>query len=105
MLLSKSHAPLKVPRDYEQILILNWTGRKWAPNANLGIPKTFQREFKIAFDNHFEVTLGGTLAPKGAAVPKSLHRHQNAPKGAARGDLGLRRHAAGLPKTCRKSPE
>ena len=106
MLLSKSHATLKVPCYYEQILILKSTGRIRAPNHSLGISKAFEREVKIAFDKHFEVTLGAILAPKGAAgAAKVASEAPNAPKGTARGDLGLRRHASGVPKTCRKSPE
>ena len=58
-----------------------------------------KREVNIAFDNHFEVTLGGILAPKGAAGDAKVA--SEAPK-FSQGDCQSRH---GLEKACIRGPK
>ena len=51
-------------------------------------PKSLKREVNIAFDNHFEVTLGGILVAKGApGAAKVASEAAKWSQGTARGDL------------------
>ena len=68
-------------------------------------PKSLKREVNIAFDNHFEVTLGGILAPKGAAGDAKVA--SEAPKcsqGDCQGRLGLEKACIRGPKDVQEEP-
>ena len=64
-----------------------------------------KREVNIAFDNHFDVTLGGILAPKGAAGDAKVA--SEAPKcsqGDCQGRLGLEKACIRGPKDVQEEP-
>ena len=68
-------------------------------------PKAFKREVKIAFDNHFEVTLGGILAAKGGAgAAKVALEAAKFCQGDCQGRLGLEKACSRGPKDVQREP-
>ena len=64
-----------------------------------------KREVNIAFDNHFEVTLGGILAPKGVAGDaKGASEVPKCSQGDCQRRLGLENACSRGPKDVREEP-
>ena len=64
-----------------------------------------KREVNIAFDNHFEVTLGGILAAKGAAgAAKVASEAPKCSQGDCQRRLGLEKACIGGPKDVQEEP-
>ena len=64
-----------------------------------------KREVNIAFDNHFEVTLGVIVAPKGAAgATKYVLEAAKCSQGDCQGRLGLEKACSRGPKDVQEEP-